>query len=369
MSNSNLLKNKAQKTSNGWSTKKEKLLQIWMDECNIYSKLYTYNVIWYERLDNILGIVGTLLSAVTGASLLNSSDTDRPGTRNIIIIFGSLSMVNTFIQATKEYLNLKTVINSNLIASRQNRMVCIDIETQLNMNRCERINGKEFLTTIRDRKNDLVLNGPIISNRMWKKITPKYSKFKNDFKKSINNEKIYLNNTNPSNDYSSNNSSDDVVLKRRPTMEVINLTPEFNKKTSKLENIIENSINGKHSNFSNITNSNSLSHITDITNNNPNYSNNNYNNLNEELNLDINSNKKSNTTINIDFLNNVNTNFSDVIEDFSNDYESEHTEEDDDEDYFLESINNTNKACNEIKVKLSKKPINELDQELKRYHL
>ena len=279
MSNSNLLKNKHQKTSNGWSTKKEKLLQIWMDECNIYSKLYTYNVIWYERLDNILGIVGTLLSAVTGASLLNSSDTDRPGTRNIIIIFGSLSMVNTFIQATKEYLNLKTVINSNLIASRQNRMVCIDIETQLNMNRCERVNGKEFLTTIRDRKNDLVLNGPIISNRMWKKITPKYNTFKNDFKQSINNEKKYLN-TNPSNDYSSNNSSDDVVLKRRPTMEVINLTPEFYKKTSKLENITENIVN------ENIL----ISNITNTTNDNPNYSNNNYN-LNEELNLDINQQK------------------------------------------------------------------------------
>lgn len=356
--------------SNGWSSKKERMLQVWMDECNIYSKLYAYNVIWYERLDNILGIVGTLLSAITGASLLNSSDTDRPGTRNIIITFGALSMVNTFIQATKEYLNLKTVINSNLIASRQNRMVCIDIEAQLNLSRHERIEGKEFLTTIRDRKNDLILNGPVISNRIWKKIVPKYNTFKTSLKESIDEEKIKINNT-PSHEYS-NNSSNDIVYKRRPTMEVINLSNEFNEKTKQLETIIDtdtynNNDNDNVSHFKiDIDNTkytdNTLNNDISYTTEKKSISNTSID-LDEIKSINFKTYKKDNSEIHFDLISNLN------VIDEAQDGDSEYTEEDDGEDTFLKEINNSNKACGEINIKLAKKPINELDHELKRFHI
>lgn len=348
------------KHSNGWSSKKEQLLQVWMDECNIYSKLYSYNVVWYERLDNILGIVGTLLSAITGASLLNNSDPSRPGARTIIIVFGSLSMVNTFIQATKEYLNLKTVINTNLIASRQNRMICIDIEAQLNLSRCERVPGKDFLTSIRDRKNDLILNGPVISNRIWKKIVPKYSTFKSSFKDDMIKKKKNIE-TNESHIYS-NNSSDDIVYRRRPTMEVINLSNDFNK-TSELNTIVE-----VENNNLTITDD-----FNDLNNDNLNNDNDDFNNkelIHKQL---YTANNYVNTNINID--NDIHTN-NDIHIDFiskieqQNEDEIEYTDEDEDEETaFLKEINKTNTACNQINIKLEKKPINELEQELTRFHI
>lgn len=230
---------------NGWSTKKEKILQAWMDECNIYSKVYAYNVMWYERIDTALGIVAILLSAITGASLLNNSGSERDNANVVILIFGSLSMLNTFVQATKEFLNLKTEINSNLIASRQNLMISLDIEAQLNLNRNERKNGKEFLITIKDRKNDLVLNGPIIPDHIWKKIRDrikgKWKKRRNYFLKSNPEQPNNTINDNPTNNTTNNStknivetkndntqtdneSSDNRFYKRRTTLEYINMS-------------------------------------------------------------------------------------------------------------------------------------------------
>jgi hypothetical protein len=332
---------KNNKSSNGWSKKKEKLLQAWMDECNIYSKLYSYNVIWYEKLDNILGIIGILLSAVTGASLLNNSNNDNPNASVIILVFGALSMVNTIIQATKEYLNLKTIINSNLIASRQNRMVCIDIESQLNFSRHERINGKEFLTAIKDRKNDLILNGPVISNRIWKKITPKYNKYKSSIKDSIDETRKQIIKE-PSNTYSEQESSD-IVYKRRPTMEIINIKNEF-------ENVNSSSINDTIIDVDNISSSIKLDTINETP-------------ISSNLNVSVNNDKKSiNNDIHTDFIEHLSPNY-------DTDNTSEYTEEDVDEESFLEEVNRGNRANNEINIKLAKKPVNELDQELSRFHL
>jgi hypothetical protein len=306
--------NNENKTSNGWSKKKEQLLQIWMDECNIYSKLYAYNVVWYEKVDNILGIVGILLSAVTSASLLNNSNNSK-NANVIILVFGLLSMVNTFIQATKEYLNLKTVINSNLIASRQNRMVCIDIESQLNFSRHERINGKDFLTNIKDRKNDLILNGPIISNRIWKKIAPSYTNYKKKVKENINKSKKNIETISSNND--SGSSSNDIVYKRRPTMEILNLDNSFNN-----NDISSNENKPTHDNV-------------------------------------------MNNDIHIDFIENLT-----IDENYSSEEDnSVYTEEDEGEEEFLREVNKANKASNEINIKLEKKPVNELDQELTRFHI
>ena len=160
--------------NNEWTNNKESLLRKWMNECNLYGKLYSYNVIRYEKLDSMLGIFAILLSTITGTSLLNQSSSldDSNSTRNILIIMGSLSVLNTFIQGSKEYLNLKTSINSNLIASRQNRMIALEINTQLTLNRQERKPGKDFLINIKNKRNDLILNGPVISDKIWNKLIP-----------------------------------------------------------------------------------------------------------------------------------------------------------------------------------------------------
>jgi hypothetical protein len=173
---SDILKKTKQLTSpnNEWTNNKETLLKQWMNECNIYGKLYSYNVIRYEKLDSMLGIIAILLSTVTGTSLLNQSGSidDSTTTRNILIFMGTLSVLNTFIQGSKEYLNLKSSINSNLIASRQNRMIALEINTQLTLTRQERKPGKDFLINIKNKRNDLILNGPVISEKIWNKILP-----------------------------------------------------------------------------------------------------------------------------------------------------------------------------------------------------
>lgn len=312
--------------NNGWSRKKEQILQIWMNECSIYSKLYTYNVLWYDKVDKVLGIVSILLSAITGASLLNNADSmNNPNSRNIIIAFGSLTVFNTIIQATKEYLNLKTVINSNLIASRQNRMICLDIEAQLNMRRDERVNGKEFLKSIKDRKNDLILNGPVVSDRIWKKLNPSSknknteNSNKNNFRKTIerSKEKILKQ---PETFSSSDENSGDIVYKRRATLSLLNDTYSDNIQRQESQ-----------------TNDSTIIEIDNAA-----------NNLSDNLNSTIIENIK---------------------EEFELDIKDDHEEEHEDEDEFLDNLSRDNKASSEISKKLGKKPLMELKEELHRYHI
>lgn len=309
------------KENNSWTTKKELILQNWMDECNIYSKLYTYNVIHFEKIDKILSIISILVSAITGASLLNTNNDDTAKTRVIILIFGALSMINTFLQAIKEFLNLKSVINNNMIASRQNKMICIDIEAQLNLSRQERTNGKEFLISIKDRKNDLILNGPIISDNAWKNakldLTKNRIKSKIAVESSINDKKE---------NSDSSISSDKRLIKRRPTMEVINMSSPATTPNSNIE------INDIEKTFS--SNSNNLMHNT------------------------------TNTVFNLDKID-----------------EDTFTDEETDEEIFLERINNdaTNLLNNKLfdneddnisnELKIKNHQLNELKQELQRAYL
>lgn len=331
--NKKILDNKkTDSLNNGWSRKKEQLLQIWMDECNIFSKLYSYNVLWYDKVDKILGIISILLSATTGASLLNNANSmDNPKSRNIILAFGSLTVFNTIIQATKEYLNLKTVINSNLIAARQNRMICLDIEAQLNMRRDERLNGKEFLKSIKDRKNDLILNGPVVSDRIWKKLKPRLKNTaiensnKYNFKKNLerSKEKILKQ---PETISSGDENSGDIVYKRRATLSLLNDTQSDNIQRQESQ-----------------TNDSTIININDDIIN----INNDINNVNNS------SNKLTDTT----------------IENITEEFELDTDNEDNDEDVFLDNLSRDNKASNEILKKLTKKPLMELKEELHRYHI
>jgi hypothetical protein len=61
-------------------------------------------------------------------------------------------------------------INANINCARQNSCIVNDIDEQLNMVRADRINGREFMKTIKDRKNDLIQNGPMIPRSKWNKL-------------------------------------------------------------------------------------------------------------------------------------------------------------------------------------------------------
>ena len=55
----------------------------------------------------------------------------------------------------------------------------MDIDEQININATERINGKEFLKSIKFRKNELIQNGPVIPRICWKRLSKKISKGEN----------------------------------------------------------------------------------------------------------------------------------------------------------------------------------------------
>jgi hypothetical protein len=153
-----------------WTRKKEKLLKYWQEECRLYSWLYSQNVLYYQAINRNLSIISILLSAITGATLLNNTNDPNPV---LVMTFGLISVVASFIQGLRQFLDLDSKISSNTFVSRQNSAIVIDIEEQLNLSRDERINGKEFIKTIKARKNEIIQNAPLISKYRWTQLKKK----------------------------------------------------------------------------------------------------------------------------------------------------------------------------------------------------
>lgn len=172
---------------NDWTTKKVKLLKYWQEECRLYNWLYNQNVQYYQHVNRNLSIISILLSAVTGATLLNNSDPPNPG---LILSFGIISIISSFIQGLRQFLDLDTKISANTFTSRQNSAIVIDIEEQLNLTREERINGLEFIKSIKTRKNEIIQSAPMISRSRWAQLK---KKIKNGEGISFFNEAIFKN--------------------------------------------------------------------------------------------------------------------------------------------------------------------------------
>lgn len=166
---------------NDWTHKKEKLLRFWQEECRLYNWLYIQNTQHYEFMNKSLSIISIFLSAVTGTTLINNSDCGdcEDSTNYIILVFGIITVINTFIQGAKEFLNIPEKININTNAARQNNTIIMDIDEQINIHPSDRINGKEFLKSIKLRKNELIQNGPVIPRKCWNKLRSKIAKGEN----------------------------------------------------------------------------------------------------------------------------------------------------------------------------------------------
>lgn len=158
---------------NNWSQKKEKLLKYWQEECRLYTWLYTQNVEYYQKINSRLSIINILLSVVTGATLLNNSSNSDGVNPHLVLAFGLISVVSSFLQGIRQFLDLESKISLNMVTSRQNSAIVIDIEEQLNLSREERINGNEFLKNIKTRKNEIIQNAPIISRSRWTQLKRK----------------------------------------------------------------------------------------------------------------------------------------------------------------------------------------------------
>lgn len=180
---------------NDWTLKKEKLLKYWQEECRLYKWLYTQNVEYYQNINSRLSIFGILLSVVTGATLINNSNDTAGVNPRLVLAFGLVSVVSSFTQGLRQFLDLESKISSNLLSARQNSGIVIDIEEQINLTLEERINGNEFMKNIKSRKNEIIQNAPIITRSRWSQLQKKIERGEgvNFFNETI--FKNYLENT------------------------------------------------------------------------------------------------------------------------------------------------------------------------------
>lgn len=156
------------KKNNGWNSKKEKLLKYWQEECRLYVWLHNKNSSYYRKLNKMITLPAILITAVTSTALFSTSgnDEDKP----LIISFGILLVIGTFLQSTKEFLGIENQIHRNTNSSISYQSIVNEIEEQLTQDVLDRMDGKQFLRKTKNAKNDIVRNGPSISSGTWDKL-------------------------------------------------------------------------------------------------------------------------------------------------------------------------------------------------------
>ena len=139
----------------------------------------------------------------------------------IDIVFGSLLIIGTFLQTTRDFLDISGLINRNKNTAIAYQAIVNDIEEQLSQERQDRTDGKTLLRKIKVMKNDIVRNGPSISSVSWKKLKNSIAKgdiihlYNSDF---FNN---YLQNLDDLN-YIPNNEYIHKFSSNTPTVEMMN---------------------------------------------------------------------------------------------------------------------------------------------------
>mgnify|MGYP003388643563 FL=1 len=138
------------KKNNGWNSKKEKLLKYWQEECRLYVWLHNKNSSYYRKLNKMITLPAILITAVTSTALFSTSgnDEDKP----LIISFGILLVIGTFLQSTKEFLGIENQIHRNTNSSISYQSIVNEIEEQLTQDVLDRMDGKQFLRKTKNAK-------------------------------------------------------------------------------------------------------------------------------------------------------------------------------------------------------------------------
>ena len=153
--------------SNGWSSKKEKVLKYWQEECRIYVWLHNENARYYRSWDKILSIPAILITAVTGTAIFSTTDNQSEDGKIGKYLIGSMLMIGTFLQSTRDFLDIGNLIYRHSNCAKCYQSLVNDIDEQLTQDREDRENGKQFLHKIKVRKNDIINNGMTISSKTW----------------------------------------------------------------------------------------------------------------------------------------------------------------------------------------------------------
>ena len=156
---------KKMRLHNGWSSKKEKLLKFWQEECRLYVWLHNQNSTHYRRLDRYISIPAILITAITGTAVF--ATIGEEDNRVVQICIGTMLIIGTFLQSIRDFLDITDLIHRNTNCSKSYQSIVNDIEEQLSQDREDREDGKILLRKIKTRKNDIVRNGAGISSKTW----------------------------------------------------------------------------------------------------------------------------------------------------------------------------------------------------------
>ena len=156
---------------NGWTKKKEELLEKWKFESSLYIWLHNYNAEYYKMIDKMFNIPALIINAITSTTIFSTLNMDN--NKNILISMASLLILGTVLQSLRDFLNLSKLIHSNVYVSKQYQILINNINEQLNQEPPDRINGVDFIDKINKERNGIVLDSPYINNKSWQKLTIK----------------------------------------------------------------------------------------------------------------------------------------------------------------------------------------------------
>ena len=156
---------------NGWTKKKEELMEKWKFESSLYIWLHNYNAEYYKMIDKMFNIPALIINAITSTTIFSTLNMDN--NQNILISMASLLILGTVLQSLRDFLNLSKLIHSNVYVSKQYQILINNINEQLNQEATDRINGVDFIDKINKERNSIVLDSPYINNKSWQKLTIK----------------------------------------------------------------------------------------------------------------------------------------------------------------------------------------------------
>lgn len=174
--NSQFRKKKKVYKNNGWNDKKENLLKYWKEEAQIIIWLNSEALNSTKFINKCLSIPAIFISAVSSASLFSNVNVSEDRINIVIILIGILLMISTIIQSLKEFLNLDKNIRQYITIIKNNQILVLEIEEQLNQDIFDRENGVVFLKKIKHKKSEMVKNSVEIPSRIYKKLEKEIEK-------------------------------------------------------------------------------------------------------------------------------------------------------------------------------------------------
>lgn len=173
-----------------WNNEKENLLRFWKEESNVYIWLSNKASEFYSLLNKLISIPCILISAISSTTILSNiyeeecsqniqdDNTLADNIQNInsnqintsLLVIGCFLALGTFLQSLKEFLNLDNKISKFDSNIKTNRILILDIEQQLYLERSERECPSKLIKRIKEIKKNLVTNTPVIPNFIKKRL-------------------------------------------------------------------------------------------------------------------------------------------------------------------------------------------------------